>query len=608
MRRILWRITKLAALDRWRLAVAWASLIAATGLFLAVPRIIGRSVDAALGTGALGTGTEALGTAARADAGGLLTLGLLIIGVIAARGVFNYANLYMAEAVSQRVAYRVRGLLYDKLQRLSFAFHDREHTGNLMSKATIDVEMMRMFVSMGLIRSGQITILTLGAAAMMLLTDVPLAIISLLFAPVIGARAVWASRRMRRMWLQTQIEMGKLTTVLQENLSGQRVVKAFGAEAHEEAKFEAQNRVVYERAYRVNLAQSFNTSLMQMIFWASSGVILWFGGRAVIDGRMTPGELTEFLLYISLLVQPIRMVGFLVNTFARAASAGERLFAVLDAESPVREAPEAAPLRNAEGRVRFESVSFGYGGRDAVRNVSFEAAPGQAVALMGAPGSGKTTLMSLLARFYDVDAGRVAIDGVDVRGVTLASLRSAIGIVQQDVFLFSATVAENIAYGREGATTEEIVAAAKTAQIHDEIMALPEGYETVIGERGVSLSGGQRQRLSIARTLALDPPILVLDDSTSSVDAGTESRIQDAMAEAMRGRTTFIIAHRLSSIRRADLVIVMQDGKIGEMGTPEELVASGGLFTHVTELQYATSLNGTAAVRAGALPAGSAAR
>ncbi len=572
--------------------------MAATALFLAAPRIIGRSVDAALGAG----------TGPRADAGDLTALGLLVIAVFAARSVFNYVNLYMAEAVSQRVAYRVRGMLYDKLQRLSFAFHDREHTGNLMSKATIDVEMMRMFVSMGLIRSGQITLLTLGAAAMMLLTDVPLAIISLLFAPVIGVRAVWASRRMRRMWLQTQIEMGKLTTVLQENLAGQRVVKAFGAEAHEEAKFEAQNREVYERSYRVHLAQSFNTSLMQTIFWASSGVILWFGGRAVIEGRITPGELTEFLLYISLLVQPIRMVGFLVNTFARAASAGERLFAVLDAESPVRESPDAVPLRNARGRVRFENVSFGYGGREAVRNVSFEAKPGQAIALMGAPGSGKTTLMSLLARFYDVDGGRITIDGADARDFTLKSLRAAIGVVQQDVFLFSATVAENIAYGREDATREEIVAAAKTAQIHDEIMELPEGYDTVIGERGVSLSGGQRQRLSIARTLALDPPILVLDDSTSSVDAGTESRIQEAMDEVVRGRTAFIIAHRLSSIRRAELVIVMRDGKIGEMGTPDELAASGGLFAHVTELQYATALNGTAApAPARAVPAGSGA-
>ncbi len=585
---VLWRITKLASLERWRMTAAWLSLIIATLLFLAVPRLIGRSIDTALSAGAQSDATT----------GDLVVLGLIVIGVIAMRGVFNYSNLYLAEAVSQRVSYRIRNLLYDKLQHLSFAFHDREHTGNLMSKSTIDVEMTRMFVSMGLVRSGQITMLTIGATVMMVSTDVQLALISLLFVPIIGIRAVWASIRMRRMWLQAQIEMGKLTTVLQENLAGQRVVKAFGAEKHEEHKFDGQNELVYDTTYVARRAQSANTAIMQVIFWASSGAILWFGGRAVIEERMTFGALVEFLLYISLLVQPIRMVGFLVNTFARAASAGERLFDVLDAESPVAERPEAAPLKDVRGHVRFEDVRFNYGGRPAVRGVTLEAKPGQVVALMGAPGSGKTTLMSLLARFYDVDEGQVLIDGVDVRDATLASLRSAIGIVQQDVFLFSATVAENISYGREDATMDEIIAAAKTAQIHDEIMALPEGYETIIGERGVSLSGGQRQRLSIARTLALDPPILVLDDSTSSVDAGTESRIQEALESAIEGRTTFIIAHRLSSIQHAELIAVMLDGQVAEIGTPEELIASGGLFTHVTELQYATSLNGVAAARA----------
>ncbi len=585
---VLWRITKLAFLERWRMVVAWLSLILATLLFLAVPRLIGYSIDSALGAGG----------GSRAGTGELVLLGALVIGVIAVRGVFNYSNLYLAEAVSQRVSYRIRNLLYDKLQHLSFAFHDREHTGNLMSKSTIDVEMTRMFVSMGLVRSGQITMLTIGATVMMLLTDVQLALISLLFAPIIGVRAVWASIGMRKMWLRAQIEMGKLTTVLQENLAGQRVVKAFGAEEHEERKFDGQNEVVYDATYVARRAQSANSSLMQVIFWASSGVILWFGGRAVIDERMTFGQLAEFLLYISLLVQPIRMVGFLVNTYARAASAGQRLFDVLDAESPVAERPEAAPLHDVRGHVRFEDVTFAYSERPAVQGVTLDVKPGQVVALMGAPGSGKTTLMSLLARFYDVDSGRVLIDGVDVRDATLPSLRSAIGIVQQDVFLFSATVAENISYGSEGATMDQILAAAKTAQIHDEIMALPEGYETVIGERGVSLSGGQRQRLSIARTLALDPPILVLDDSTASVDAGTESRIQEALASAIKGRTTFIIAHRLSSIQHAEIVAVMLDGRIAEIGTPEELIASGGLFTHVTELQYATSLNGVAAARA----------
>ena len=586
--RILWRITKLAALERGRMTVAWLSLIIATILFLAVPRLIEVSIDTALEDRA------GAGTTATRD---LVILALVIVGVIAVRGIFNYMNLYLSEAVSQRVSYRIRNLLYDKLQHLSFAFHDKEHTGNLMSKSTIDVEMMRMFVSMGLIRSGQITMLTIGATTMMMLTDVRLALITLVFVPLIGIRAVWASTRMRSMWLLAQVETGKLTTILQENLAGQRVVKAFGAETHEERKFDGQNLVVYDRTFEARRAQSVNSAIMQVIFWASFGVILWFGGRSVIEGSMTHGQLAGFLLYISLLVQPIRMVGFLVNTFARASSAGERLFDVLDAESPVREKPDAVELRDVRGHVRFEDVSFSYGSREAVRGISLEVKPGEVVALMGAPGSGKTTLMSLLSRFYDVDGGRITIDGVDVRDATLPSLRSCIGMVQQDVFLFSATVAENISYGRESASMDEIIAAAKTAQIHDEIMSLAEGYETIIGERGVSLSGGQRQRLSIARTLVLDPPILVLDDSTSSVDAGTESRIQEAMAQVVKQRTTFIIAHRLSSIQHAGIIAVLKDGEIAEIGTPEELIASGGLFTHVTELQYATNLNGIAASR-----------
>ena len=288
----------------------------------------------------------------------------------------------------------------------------------------------------------------------------------------------------------------------------------------------------------------------------------------------------------------MRMVGFLVNTFARAASAGQRLFEVLDAPSPVREKDDPHTLSNVHGSVSFDNVTFSYGNAEAIKNVSLNVSPGQVIALMGAPGSGKTTLMSLLSRFYDVNDGAISVDGIDVREISLSSLRSNIGVVQQDVFLFSATVAENISYGHENATMDEIIQAAKTAQIHDEIVALPDGYETVIGERGVSLSGGQRQRLSIARTLAINPAILILDDSTSSVDASTESRIQKALSEVIKGRTTFIIAHRLSSIQNAELVVVMEEGKIVEMGTPDELIVAGGLFTKVTELQYATNLNG----------------
>ena len=560
------------------MSAAWVSLLLSTVFFLAVPRLIGWSID--------------LAVIPSTTSGRMYTIGALVIGVIALRGLFNYVNLYMAESVSQHLAYRIRNLMYDRLQHLSFAFHDHQHTGDLMSRSTVDVEQTRHFVQMGLVRSGQIFLLVLGASTMMILMDWQLALASLIFVPIIAFRAIIVSTRMRVMWRRAQLEMGHMTTVLQENLSGQRVVKAFGAERHEERKFDVRNELVYEWTYRARRLQSQNTSFMQAVFWASTGMILWLGGQAVIDDRITVGELVSFIFYVSLLVQPVRQIGMLVNTITRAAAAGERVFFVLDATSPVEERPGAEPLTNVAGEVRFEDVSFGYGDRPALHDVSLAVAPGEVVALLGAPGSGKTTMMSLLTRFYDVSACRITIDGMDVRDATLSSLRASVGIVQQDVFLFGATVAENIAYGRQDATRDEVIAAAKTAQLHDEIMEFERGYDTPIGERGVTMSGGQRQRLSIARTLLLDPPILVLDDSTSSVDAGTESGIQEAMENVVKGRTTFIIAHRLSSIQHAQTLVVLDRGRIAEMGTPQELMASGGLFAEMSELQYSAAADG----------------
>jgi ABC-type multidrug transport system fused ATPase/permease subunit len=582
----LWRISKLAAEDKWRMLGAWGALLLSTGFFLTVPKLIGRSIDEALGAED--------GVPASTDE--LITLGLLLVATFVGRGFFNFFNLYLAESLSQRTAYKIRNLIYNKLQHLSFAFHDHEHTGNLMSKSTVDVEMVRNFVQMGLVRSGQIFLLVIGASTLMVLTDWKLGLLSIAFVPIIAFRAVIVSTRMRGIWRRAQVEMGHMTTVLQENLEGQRVVKAFGAELHEEAKFRVKNTDVFDWTLHARRMQALNSSVMQVIFWGSTGIILWVGGNAVIDERITPGEMTQFLFYISLLVQPVRMVGMLVNNYARAISAGERLYEILDAESPVSEKPESLPLSDVRGEVRFDHVTFSYRGKPAIDDVSLDVKPGQVIALMGAPGSGKSTLVSLLARFYDANSGSVSIDGVDVRDAALASVRSTVGIVQQDVFLFSASVRDNIAYGKQDATIDEVIQAAKTAQLHDEIMSFPEGYETMVGERGTTLSGGQRQRLSIARTLILDPPVLVLDDSTASVDAGTESRIQEAIGEVVKGRTTFIIAHRLSSIQHAETVVVLENGKIAEMGTPAELAASGGLFTHVSELQYATNLNGHAVV------------
>ena len=331
---------------------------------------------------------------------------------------------------------------------------------------------------------------------------------------------------------------------------------------------------------------AFNGSFVLFIFLLTLGIVLLFGGLGVIDGRMTLGEFTKFVLYLQILAQPFRMAGMIVNNLARAMSAATRIFEVLDAKSPVQDRPNAVEMERAAGHVRFEKVSFGYR-RDTpvLSGFNLDVPAGRVVALLGAPGSGKSTLASLIPRFYDVTKGSVTIDGTDVRDVTLESLRRNIGVVQQDVFLFTDTIAANIAYGRPDASMDEIVQAAKIAQLHEHVENLPEGYETVLGERGVSLSGGQRQRLSIARAVLLDPPILVLDDSTSSVDARTENEIRKAMSSVMEGRTTFIIAHRLSTVHSADVIIVLQDGKVAERGSHADLVEHGGLYREIYDLQ-----------------------
>jgi ATP-binding cassette subfamily B protein len=386
--------------------------------------------------------------------------------------------------------------------------------------------------------------------------------------------------------LHVQEIMGESVTILQENLVGIHVVKAFAAEEYEKQKYDRKAQVLREDYFQSERLQGTNSAWMSLYFTCTLGVILWFGGWEVMRGHLTAGGLTQFVLYMNQLAFPIRQAAQVINSFSRAISSGQRLFEVLDASSPVAEKPHAKEMGRARGHVRFEDVSFSYNARiPALTHVTIDVAPGQIIAILGAPGSGKSTVVHLLPRFYDVTTGQITIDGQDIRDFTLHSLRRNVGIVQQDVYLFSATIRDNIAYGALDASFEEVLRAAKIAQLHDQIMRFPKGYDTGVGERGVTLSGGQRQRLSIARTILLDPPMLILDDSTSSVDVETERRIHQAMIAVMQGRTTFVIAHRLSTVRQADLILVLQDGAIVERGTHQDLMARRGIYQDIYEIQ-----------------------
>ena len=569
--KVLFRLMKYAFRHKWYLIGAYLAMTASSLSAIVTPRMLGEAIDEAL-------------------ASGLQSRLLLLAGVILLfsllRGVFSYGQRYLSESISQRSAYDLREDFFRKLQGMSFGFFDKEQTGNLMSKATQDVEAVRMFVSMGMVRGLSIFV-TLGAVlALMAVTNWRLTIVSAAFLPLILWRALAMSKALRPTWMKVQEETGAMTTVLQENLSGMKVVKAFGAQAFEQSKFNARADAIARLTYSATRLFASQGSLMTFIFTTATGAILWYGGREVSAERLTAGGLVSFILYMGLLGMPVRMSGWLMNTLSRASSAGQRLYDVLDAESPVKQKPDAIPLPRVAGHVAFENVAVSYDDSgSAVRNIDFKAQPGQMVALLGGPGSGKSTIAHAIPRFYDVSKGCIAIDGHDIRDVTLPSLRQNVGIVMQDVFVFAASVKDNIAYGLDDVDMEEVVRAAKVAQLHEFIEGLPDGYDSWVGERGVTLSGGQRQRLAIARTILLNPPVLILDDSTSSVDMGTEHKLQRALDEVIAGRTTFVIAHRLSTIRRADLILVLDEGEIVERGAHDELLERDGLYRSIFDLQ-----------------------
>ena len=581
---VVFRLTKYAFRHKWYLIGAYTAMMASTLSAMVIPRILGDAIDEAL-------------------VSGLQSRLLLLAGVIVLfsllRGVFSYGQRYLSESLSERSAYDLREDFFRKLQGMSFGFFDREQTGNLMSKATQDVDAVRMFISMGMVRGLSIFVMLGAVSVLMAVTNWRLAIVSMAFVPLILWRALAMANTLRPTWMKVQEETGAMTTVLQENLSGMKVVKAFGARAFEESKFNARADTVAKLTYSATRLFASQGALMTFIFTAATGAILWYGGREVSADRLTAGGLASFIFYMGLLAMPVRMSGWMVNIVSRASSAGQRIYDVLDAESPVTQKPDAVPLPRVAGHVAFENVAVSYDeAGSAVRNIDFEAQPGQVVALLGGPGSGKSTLAHVIPRFYDVSEGRITIDGYDVRDVTLASLRQNVGIVMQDVFVFAASIKDNIAYGLDDVDMEEVVRAAKVAQLHDFIEGLPDGYDSWVGERGITLSGGQRQRLAIARTVLLDPPVLILDDSTSSVDVATEYKLQQALDEVIRGRTTFVIAHRLSTVRRADLILALEDGEIFERGAHDELLQRNGFYRSIYDLQLRPRERDPAAVPA----------
>jgi ABC-type multidrug transport system fused ATPase/permease subunit len=579
---ILLRIIKMAWRYRALLILAYLSFFASIGFALLIPRLFGSSIDHLVRFDPADGHVIPLDV----DTWALTLMALALLGASIMRGAADFARTYTSESLSQKVAYDLRTLLYDKLQHLSFAFHDTEHTGNLMSKATADVEMVRRFVNLGMVRSLDVAIRLVAIAGILAFLNWKLALISLAYAPFSVLQSTLVLRKLRPMWLRVQEIMGESVTVLQENLVGMHVVKAFAAEEHEQRKYDRKAQQLREHYFQSERLQEINGAWMSLYYTCTLGVILWFGGWEVMHGQLTAGGLTQFILYMNQLAFPIRQAARIIDSVSRAISSGERLFEVFDAHSPVVEKPEAKAMGRARGHVRFDRVSFAYDTRiPALKQITINAAPGEIIAILGAPGSGKSTIVNLIPRFYDVTAGRITIDGEDIRNFTLQSLRRNVGIVQQDVYLFGATIRDNIAYGAIEASFRDVVRAAQVAQLHDQIMRLPHGYDTWVGERGATLSGGQRQRLSIARTILLDPPILILDDSTSSVDVETERRIHQAMIAVMRGRTTFVIAHRLSTVRRADLILVLENGAIVEQGTHQELMAQRSLYRDIYELQ-----------------------
>ena len=556
----------------WRQAVlAYAAMFFATLLNLFVPLVIARAIDQGLESG---------------QATALFVAAAIILGIALVRALASFGQRYFGEWLTYRVAYDLRNEFYDSVQQLPFSFHDKAHTGDLMSRATGDISETERFVGIGLMEMVSTLLLMAGVTIAMLLVDPTLAALALIPFPILIFSTLRFGAVVRPLSRLVQDQLGLLSTTMQESLTGIRVVKAFAREPYEFFKFDKDNDHWFALRERLIKVWGNNWPLFTFLISLSIFLLLWFGGPLALNGTITVGALFAMISYVLMLNGPVQRLGFLVNLTATAGASASRVFEITDTPSDIEERSDAHSLDRHRGQVVFEQVSFGYrDGLNVLHDISFAVQPGQTVALMGPTGSGKSSVISLIPRFYDPVEGRVLVDGIDVRDLTLDSLRASIGIVLQEPFLFSATIAQNIAYGRPDASNEEIIAAAKLARAHDFIAGFPDGYNTRVGERGVTLSGGQKQRVTIARALLYDPRILILDDSTSSVDTETEHLIQQALQTLMQGRTTFVIAQRLLTLKSADQILVLDHGRIVQRGTHDQLLAQGGLYREIYDLQ-----------------------
>jgi ATP-binding cassette, subfamily B, multidrug efflux pump len=556
----------------WRqVTIAYTAMLFATLLNLLVPQIIKQAIDEGLAAG---------------RASGLFLAGGLILIIAVVRGIAAFGQRFYGEWLTHRVAYDLRNDFYDSVQQLPFAFHDKAQTGDLMSRATSDIGETERFVGIGLMDLLATLLLLAGVIVAMLLESPSLALVALIPMPILLGATLRFGNVVRPMFKSIQEQMGLLSTVMQESLTGIRLVKSFAREPYELEKFDRANSEWFNLRYHLIQVWANNWPFFTFTLAISIFLLLWFGGPRAIAGEVTVGSLFALIFYVLMLNGPVQRLGFLVNLAATAGASAARVYEIIDTPNDIVEKPDALRLPEVRGRVTFEHVSFGYDkSRLVLQDVTFDVAPGQTVALIGPTGSGKSTVTNLIPRFYDPVAGQVRVDGHDVRDLTLAGLRRHIGIVLQEPLLFSASIAENIAYGRPDAPEEEIVAAARAARAHDFIMSFPNGYDTRVGERGVTLSGGQKQRIAIARALLPNPRILILDDSTSSVDTETEHLIQEALVVLMEDRTTFVIAQRLLTLKKADVILVLDHGRIVERGTHQELLDKNGLYRRIYDLQ-----------------------